>query len=98
MKVETSLNNKKEKVGPALREELSRRKLARSSFKEFIRFIKPNYVFKRFHEIIIDEIQKWIDVPGSKLILSMPRQLGKSEICGRLLPAYLFGIDADAPI
>jgi len=64
---------------------------ASKSFLAFIQHLHPNYELKQFHRIIIEQCEKWMLNPNSKLIISMPPRHGKSEIVSRYLPAYIFG-------
>lgn len=67
--------------------------LAKSDFKEFVAYTKPDYEFNWHHELLIKYIQDFADGKIKKLMVFMPPQHGKSELTSRRLPAYLLGIN-----
>jgi predicted phage terminase large subunit-like protein len=78
--------------------ELARRK-ARGDLLSFIRYVRSDYRVNWHHVLVCKEIDNWLVAdPPYNLILSMPAQHGKSEICSRYLPAYLFGKNPDISI
>lgn len=78
--------------------ELARRK-ARGDLLSFIRYVRSDYRVNWHHVLVCREIDNWLVAdPPYNLILSMPPQHGKSEICSRYLPAYLFGKNPDADV
>lgn len=72
--------------------------LARKHIKHFFKLIKPENVINWHHAIILDTIQDFIDKKIKNLIISIPPQIGKSEIASRTLPAYLLGLNPKARI
>ena len=82
----------------AIRSEQARRH-GQQSLLNFISYVRPNYRVNWHHRLICREIDNWRKTSEPyNLILSMPPQHGKSEICSRLLPPYLFGLNPDAEI
>jgi hypothetical protein len=69
----------------------ARAELAKRSFEDFIREVKPNYVIKDFHRYIISRLQAFERGEIKKLMVFVPPQHGKSELTSRLFPAYLLG-------
>lgn len=82
--------------------ELLRRRHARRSLLEFIKFINPEYIVSDFSitvcaalELFLSECQQGL---RPVLILQAPPQHGKSDIVSRYLPAYIFGHHPDTRI
>ncbi|EPG6560090.1 phage terminase large subunit [Morganella morganii] len=75
--------------------ELLRRRSARKSLHEFIRYINPEYITSHFSETVCASLDNFlIEMMAGKrpiLILGAPPQHGKSDIVSRYLPAYFFG-------
>ncbi len=63
--------------------------LCRESFRDFIRYVKPDYFFNWHHEILIEALQTLADRREGRLIVSMPPRHGKSELVSRLFPAWM---------
>lgn len=80
-----------------IQQEIQRRN-ATSNFKEFIKSIKPSYMFNWHHDIIINRLDELTRQTGQRIIISVPPQYGKSELVSRLYPAYVFGINPDAGV
>jgi predicted phage terminase large subunit-like protein len=59
-----------------------------ASFEEFIRGVRPGYVFYRHCLILIEKLQAVVDGELSRLMVFWPPRHGKSELVSRLLPAY----------
>ena len=79
--------------------ELLRRK-ASSSLLEFTKYtFGDGYNINWHHVLICQEIENWINSPEPyNLMIRVPPRHGKSEICSRHLPPYLFGKFPDAQI
>ena len=79
--------------------ELMRRRKARSSLHDFIRFINPEYIVSDFSKTVCAELDQFIEdmINGLRpvLLLGAPPQHGKSDIVSRYLPAYFFGHHPD---
>lgn len=75
--------------------ELLRRRQARRSLHDFIRFINPDYIVSDFSLSVCEKLDKFLDnmMAGERptLLLGAPPQHGKSDIVSRYLPAYVFG-------
>lgn len=75
--------------------ELLRRRKARASLQEFIRYINPEYIVSEFSRSVCAALDEFLqDMQEGKrpvLILGAPPQHGKSDIVSRYLPAYAFG-------
>lgn len=56
-------------------------------FYKFIKEVKPEYKFYRFHAELIKQLQRVIDGDCKRLIIQTSPRHGKSEIASRLLPA-----------
>jgi predicted phage terminase large subunit-like protein len=75
------------------------KRLARGDLLQFIRYTRPDYKVNWHHRLICKSIDEWLKSSEPyNLILSIPPQHGKSEICSRFLPAYIFGKNADSDI
>jgi predicted phage terminase large subunit-like protein len=83
----------------ALRKEQAKRQ-ARQSLLSFIQYTRgPDYKPNWHHYLTCREIDDWLTAdPPYNLMLSFPPQHGKSEICSRYLPPYLFGHNPDADV
>ena len=64
--------------------------LARDSFYDFIRAVKPDYEFNWHHIVLIEALQALANREYSRLIVMMPPRHGKSELVSRLFPAWCF--------
>ena len=51
----------------------------------------PEYEVAPHHKLICEAVQKVLDTPNSRLMISMPPRHGKSMIVSEFLPAFLFG-------
>lgn len=75
--------------------ELLRRRKARRSLADYIKFTTPGYVTSNFSNAVCAALDKFVEdmQAGIRpiLILQAPPQHGKSEIVSRKLPAYLMG-------
>lgn len=66
--------------------------LVKTDFKVFIAAVAGDYFeFAPHHDLILQKVQDWIDGKILRLMISLPPRAGKSEICSRLLPAFLLG-------
>lgn len=72
--------------------------IASKSFKDFVKYTKPDYIFNWHHLLLIDYLQKFAEGKIKKLMVFMPPQHGKSELTSRRLPAYILGINPKAKI
>jgi len=68
-----------------------RAELARRNFRDFVAYLKPEYIFKDFHDYIISRLEAFERGDIKKLMIFMPPQHGKSELTSRIFPAYLLG-------
>lgn len=64
--------------------------IARDSFEDFIRFVKPDYIFNWHHLKLIDALQRIAERKYKRLVVMMPPRHGKSELVSRLFPAWCF--------
>lgn len=75
--VKFMINNKQVDIKE---EQLDMVKIAcRESFKAFISLVQPDFVFKKFHEELIDKLEKVAKGEIKKLLVSMPPRYGKSQ-------------------
>lgn len=72
--------------------------LARSYFKDFVLYTKPDYKFNWHHESICEKLQAFASGEIKKLMLFVPPQHGKSELATRRLPAFMLGLNPDSKI
>lgn len=79
----------KTKLGHLAQLELIRRR--RTNFKDFVKYIEPEFQIAWFHELIMEEIQKIADGEPNNIIISVPPRHGKSYLTSWLAPAYLLG-------
>lgn len=77
--------------------EMQRRK-ARRSFADFPMYINRNYQQKWFHRLVAQYCQMVFEGVINKLIITLPPQVGKSELVSRLFPAWALGVDPDLKI
>lgn len=75
--------------------ELLRRRVARTSFFEYVKYTMPSFKPSAFSQMVCEAIDQFIiDVEAGLrpiLVLKAPPQHGKSELVSRRLPAYLMG-------
>lgn len=71
---------------------------ARSDFRDFVLFTKPDYQVNWHHEMLLSKLNDFAWGRIKRLILTMPPRHGKSELSSRRLPAYLLGINPDMQI
>lgn len=67
--------------------------LARRNFIDFVKYLKPDYTTKWFHEYLASQLDRFEKGEIKKLMVRMPPQHGKSELTTRKFPAYLQGKD-----
>ena len=72
--------------------------LAQSHLQDFSEFINPNLVFKEFHQIYYEVLDRFAKGEIKNLMITMPPQHGKSEGSTRNLPAYMLGRKPDLKI
>ena len=64
--------------------------IAKDSFKAFVSFVKPDYVFNWHHLVIIDALQRLAERKYQRLIVMCTPRHGKSELVSVLFPAWCF--------
>lgn len=64
--------------------------IARQSFRHFIEYVYPGYVFNWHHLVLIDALQRIAERKYKRLIVMMPPRHGKSELVSILFPAWCF--------
>ncbi len=67
-----------------------RASVARDSFRHFIKYVRPDYIFNWHHLVLIEALQRLAERKYQRLIVMMPPRHGKSEIVSRLFPAWCF--------
>lgn len=72
--------------------------LARDSFYDFIKMVKPDYEFNWHHMVLIDALQRLAEKKFLRLIVMMPPRHGKSELVSRLFPAWCFARNVDEQV
>lgn len=78
-------------------EEVAREK-AKTSFKDFTLYTKPDFVCNWHHDIIFSYLERVVSGDIKRLMLFEPPRHGKTEQVSRRLPAYTLGRDPDTPI
>lgn len=76
----------------------ARVELARRHLTHFTEVTFSNYRRTRMHDIYSGVLNQFALGHVSKLIVSMPPQHGKSELCSRRLPAFMLGRNPDAMV
>lgn len=75
--------------------ELYGRRQARKSFRQYVKYTSPEFIWSLFSERVCDELDSFVEavLQGRRpiLILQAPPQHGKSELVSRKFPAYLLG-------
>lgn len=84
------MNSKNSKILPLSSKQISAY-IAKTEFREFVEYTKPDYHFNWHHELLIEYLQKFAEGKIKKLMVFMPPQHGKSELTSRRLPAFLLG-------
>jgi predicted phage terminase large subunit-like protein len=72
--------------------------VCRDSFRDFIEYVQPTYVFNWHHDLIIEALQELAERKYQRLILTMPPRHGKSELVSRLFPAWIFARNQDEQV
>lgn len=72
--------------------------LASRNFDDFIAYTKPDYRFNWHHRNLADKLQAFSRGEITKLMVFMPPQHGKSQMCTRHFPAYMLGVRPDCKI
>ncbi len=91
------LNNKTISKSESLLLDSIQVELARNSFKFFCYMMRPHYKWEWFHKHIMERLQAKVlpvtdyDYEYSRLLLRVPDQHGKTELCSRLFPAWNLG-------
>ena len=60
----------------------------RESLRDFIRRTRPDFVFYRWLEPVLDALQACADGEITRLMINAPPRHGKSELVSRIYPAY----------
>ena len=60
----------------------------KASFREYIERVRPQYIFYKHCEEMIDALQAVADGELDRLMFFMPPRSGKSELVSRLFPGY----------
>lgn len=71
---------------------------AARSLRRFVLETFDDYDENWHHALIMEKLENWAFGDCNRLILDAPPRHGKSEICSRRLPAYIFGRNPDAKI
>lgn len=71
---------------------------ARSHLDQFALITNRRYEIARHHEYLIQELEELISGGNTRLIVTMPPRHGKTELCGKLLPAYFLGKHPEAEV
>lgn len=66
--------------------------LSKRHFRDFIAYTKPDYEFNWHHLRLCDKLESFARGEIKKLMVFMPPQHGKSQLCTRHFPAYILGI------
>lgn len=74
------------------------REAARTDILAFTKYTFPKYKINWHHRVLADALNKFVSGEISRLMVAMPPRHGKSELCSRRLPAFIFGQDPDAKI
>lgn len=69
-----------------------RAELARRNFSDFVSYTKDDYQFNWHHKAICNKLQQFAKGEIRKLMIFVPPQHGKSQLCTRHFPAYMLGI------
>lgn len=69
--------------------------IARQSFRHFIEFVQPSFLFNWHHFVLIDALERLARREYTQLIVTMPPRHSKSELISRLFPAWLFACNQD---
>lgn len=72
--------------------------LAKRHLRDFVSFTKPDYDFNWHHIALCDKLERFAKGEIRKLMVWMPPQHGKSQLCTRHLPSYLLGIRPETKI
>ena len=72
--------------------------LCRESFRDFVKYHRPGYVFNWHHEVLIDALQRLAERKIMRLVVMMPPRHGKSELVSRLFPAWVLARNPDEQI
>ena len=71
---------------------------AHDSFLDFVRFIWPNFIAGRHHEIVAQKLEAVARGELKRLIINMPPRHTKSEFASYLFPAWFIGRMPDKKI
>lgn len=69
--------------------------IARQSFRHFIEYVQPDFLFNWHHFILIDALERLARREFTQLIITMPPRHSKSEVVSRLFPAWIFARNPD---
>lgn len=70
----------------------ARAALSRRHLKDFVSYTKPDYEFNWHHVALCEKLELFARGIIKKLMVWMPPQHGKSQLCTRHLPAFMLGI------
>ena len=74
------------------------KRLAKTDFASFLKYINPQYQMEWFHRMIAEHCQMLMEGKIKNLMVFVPPQFGKSLIISRTFPAWAFGQNPDLKI
>lgn len=74
------------------------KELARRQFYDFVDYTFEDYRFNWHHKYLCTKLQDFYDQKIKNLAVFLPPQHGKSELCSKLLPAYVLGKNPNTKI
>jgi phage terminase large subunit-like protein len=77
-------------------EELALRERIGGSFRAFVEYVQPKFIWYRHCEILAEVLEKVVTGEIKRLMVFMPPRHGKSEMVSRLFPAYCMYRDPEA--
>lgn len=81
-----------------LKKELTRKRL-RDNYADYVKYVRPNYVFTKFHKMLCSVMQMVVNKieHGEQVLLtlSVPPQHGKSYTVTKTLPSWFLGRNPD---
>lgn len=76
----------------------ARAALSRRHLQDFVSYTKPDYEFNWHHVELCNKLELFARGHIKKLMVWMPPQHGKSQLCTRHLPAFMLGIKPSSKI
>jgi hypothetical protein len=86
------------KLKSILAKRILERRNASKDLLSFTKYMKKDYIVNWHHKLIADDLTKVSEGKIKRLMVIMPPRMGKTELCSRHFPAFIFGNNRNANV